>query len=102
MLSIPAITLFSREEDRSTMAWSHSYALEDCRVIAELALPLECSSVVRESPACTVYACAPQSLDPQRLSIGHVHDDDPSELINLEAVYLLVWGDVPKITVQQA
>lgn len=67
----------------------------------ELALPLKDSLIVREGPACRVCGCAPQGLDPQRLSIGHLHDNYPSELIYLETVYPLVRGDVPKITVQQ-
>ncbi len=77
------------------------FALEDCHITAELVLPFECSLVVREGPACRVYGCALQGFDPQRISIGHLHDNDPSELIDLEAVYLLVRGDLPKITVQQ-
>ena len=66
------------------------FALEDYHITAELVLPLECSLVVREDPACTVYGCALQGLDPQRLSIGHLHDNDPSDLIDPETIYLLV------------
>ena len=49
-------------------------------------LPLENYLVSRERPACR-FCCRPcQCLNPQCFRIRHLHNDDPIELVNLEAI----------------
>ena len=67
---------------------------------AELALPLKNGLIVRKDPACRVCGHTPKGLYPKCLSIGHLHNNYPSVLTDLETVYLAIRGDATKTTAQ--